>query len=77
VPTPVPPSAAPTAPPTPYAEQIDPNQTPASIAQINLSDGLAVRPPSGGLSFQEIALLATTVLVLIAGTCFFLFFKLR
>ena len=79
-PTPAPsptPTAAPTAVPTKYSESIDPQQTQASIPATNADQAIVPRPHSGGSGFAEWMLLAIVGFAVLAGTSFFLFFKIR
>jgi len=83
-PTPVPtatpsptPTAAPTSVPTAYSESIDPQQTQASIPPINANLAVVPHPSGSGSPLSEWALIAIVVFALIAGTSFFLFFKVR
>ena len=77
-PTPTPPpTAAPTAVPTKYAESIDPQQTQGSIPPTNAGEAIVPNPHSGGSAFAEWILFSIVVCAVIAGTSFFLFFKIR
>ena len=77
-PTPVPPpTSAPTAVPTPYAEQIDPNQTAPSIPATSSNTTVTPHPNGSGSPLLELALLGIVVFAVIAGTSFFLFFRIR
>jgi len=71
------PTAAPTAVPTKYSESIDPQQTQASIPATNADQAIVPRPHSGGSGFAEWMLLAIVGFAVLAGTSFFLFFKIR
>ena len=84
VPTPTPtppppptPTAAATAVPTPYAEQIDPDQTAPSIPPTTSNTTVTPHPNGGGSPLLELALLGIVVFAVIAGTSFFLFFRIR
>ena len=79
-PTPAPsptPTAAPTSVPTSYAESIDPQQTQASIPPTNADLTVAPQTTGGGSPIPQWAFLAIVVFALVAGTSFFLFFKIR
>ncbi|MGD0448076.1 MAG: hypothetical protein ABSB36_05590 [Candidatus Dormibacteria bacterium] len=79
-PTPAPsptPTAAPTAVPTKYAEGIDPQQTQGSIPLTNAGQAVVPNPHAGGGAFAEWMIFAIVVLAVLAGTSFFLFFKIR
>jgi hypothetical protein len=79
-PTPAPsptPTAAPTTVPTGYAESIDPQQTQASIPPTNANVVEVPRHTGGGSPFAEWMLFAIVVFAVLAGTSFFLFFKIR
>ena len=77
-PTPVPPpTSAPTVVPTPYAEQIDPDQTAPSIPATTSNTTVTPHPNGGGSPLLELALLGIVVCAVIAGTSFFLFFRIR
>ena len=79
-PTPVPsptPTAAPTAVPTKYAESIDPQQTQGSIPPTTAGEAVVPNPHAGGSAFAEWILFTIVVCAVIAGTSFFLFFKIR
>ncbi len=84
VPTPTPtppppptPTAAPTAVPTPYLEQIDPDQTAPSIPPTTSNTTVTPHPNGSGSPLLELALLGIVVFAVIAGTSFFLFFRIR
>ena len=84
VPTPTPtppppptPTMAPTAVPTPYAEQIDPDQTAPSIPPTTSNTTVTPHPNGSGSPFLELALVGIVVCAVIAGTSFFLFFRIR
>jgi len=76
-PTPIPATAAATVPPTAYAEQINPDQSLPTIAPISVNSGIVPRPAGGGSPLPEILLLGIVVCAVIAGTAFFLFFRVR
>ncbi len=76
-PTPPPPTAAATKRPTPYAEQIDPQQSLPTIAPISVNAGITPHPSGGGSQLPEFALLGIVVFAVLAGTSFFLFFRVR
>ncbi len=77
-PTPSPtPTAAATSVPTAYSESIDPQQTQASIPPTNANLAVVPHPTGSGSPLSEWALFAIVVFALIAGTSFFLFFKVR
>jgi hypothetical protein len=77
-PTPTPPpTAAPTAPPTPYAEKIDTQQSEQTIPPSTSSLAVTPHPTGGGSPLPEWALLGMVVCAVIAGTSFFLFFRIR
>ncbi|MGD1052481.1 MAG: hypothetical protein ABR950_01505 [Candidatus Dormibacteria bacterium] len=71
------PTAAPTTVPTKYAESIDPQQTQASIPPTNANLTVVPHPHGGGSPLVDWLLLAIGVFAVLAGTSFFLFFKIR
>ncbi len=71
------PTAAPTAVPTPYAELIDPDQLTPSIPATSANTTVAPHPNGSASPLVELALLGIVVFAVIAGTSFFLFFRIR
>ena len=71
------PTAAPTAVPTPYAESIDPDQLTPSIPATSANTTVAPHPNGSASPLVELALLGIVVFAVIAGTSFFLFFRIR
>ena len=76
-PPPPPPTAAATIPPTPYVEQIDPDQSQAAIPLINVDQGITARPPGHGMPLIDYVLLGAAVCGLVALTSLFLFVRLH
>ena len=79
-PTPAPsptPTAAATAVPTSYSDSIDPQQTQASIPPTNANLAVVPHATGSGSPLTQWALLAIVLFAVIAGTSFFLFFKIR
>jgi len=63
--------------PTPYGEAINPDQTVPSIPATSANMTVTPHPNGGGSPLVEVALLGIVVFAVIAGTSFFLFFRIR